>query len=53
VQVFLVGPEQALGIGEQWIPLPVDDLPVIADLSDRQAARFMRALIDAHDPAGS
>jgi hypothetical protein len=52
VQVVSVGHKKTLAIGEQWIPLPVADLLPIADLCDRQAARFMQALIDALDAAG-
>jgi hypothetical protein len=46
-----VGPDNVLGIGEQWIPLDAKDLPAIADLCDRQAERFQQALVDEIDAA--
>ena len=45
------GPGNALGIGEQWIPLARSELPAIAGLCDRQAARFEQALVDEIDAA--
>jgi hypothetical protein len=46
-----LGPDNVLGIGEEWIPLRRAELPAIADLCDRQAARFSQALVDALDGA--
>ncbi len=43
--------ENVLGIGEQWMPLRPGELPAIADLCDRQAARFREALVNEIDAA--
>ena len=40
-----------LGIGEEWMPLGGGALPAIADLFDRQAARFQQALVSEIDAA--
>lgn len=46
-----LGPGNVLGIGEEWMPLGGGALPAIADLFDRQAARFQQALVSEIDAA--
>jgi hypothetical protein len=42
--VSITEPEGFVGIGEEWRPLPRSDLEAIADLCERQAARFSSAV---------
>jgi hypothetical protein len=39
-----------LGLGEEWIPLPVSEAAAIVNLCETQAWRFRQAIIDAVDP---
>ena len=46
-----LGPGNALGIGEEWMPLGGSAVTEIADLCARQAARFQQDLVSEIDAA--